>query len=113
MTLKPVLASHFAADIGAMESDEPIFELAGDCEVLFAKQLTKLYDCDEQDGVKLILELSQRFMAWAELLGVFAESQVCLDRKLRHHAEIEDQFLRLLSIVQRNLTYRMESIFQT
>lgn len=85
--------------------EEPIFDLAGECERLFASQVTKLHDCDEQNGAKLLLDLNQRFLAWAAFLGVFAESNVCLDRKLRHHVEIQDQVLLLLDIMRRNLAY--------
>lgn len=97
------------SDHSAKESDEPIFELAEECEALFTKHITKLYDCVEHDGAKLALELYQRFMAWAASLGVFGESHMSLDHKVQNHVDIKDQLLRLLDIMQRNLTYCTKS----
>lgn len=89
----------------AIEDNEPIFELAVECERLYAEQISKLNDDDEPNGATMLSELNQRFAAWAAFLGVFAESKMCLDRRLRHHVEIQDQVLRLLDIMQKNLTY--------
>lgn len=85
--------------------EEPIFELALECEKLYVQQLSMLNRGKDSNGAKILLELSQRFTTWAAYLGVFAESNVCLDRRLQHHVEIQDQVLRLLDIMQRNLTY--------
>lgn len=89
----------------AIEHNEPIFELAVECEKLYAQQISRLNADDEPNGATILSELNQRFAAWAAFLGVFAESNMCLDRRLRHHVEIQDQVLRLLDIMQRNLTY--------
>ncbi|EEH38529.2 hypothetical protein PAAG_08256 [Paracoccidioides lutzii Pb01] len=88
--------------------EEPIFDLTAECEKLFASQISALNDRNEANGAKCLGELNHRFAAWAGFLGVFAESSVCLDRRLRHHAEIQDQVLRLLDIMRRNLTYVFE-----
>lgn len=88
-----------------IEHDEPIFELAVECERLYAEQISRLNDDDEPNGATMLSELNQRFAAWAAFLGVFAESKMCLDRRLRHHVEIQDQVLLLLDIMQRNLAY--------
>ncbi|KAJ5705265.1 hypothetical protein N7536_000954 [Penicillium majusculum] len=92
----------------AIEHNEPIFELAVECEKLYAQQISRLNADDEPNGATILSELNQRFAAWAAFLGVFAESNMCLDRRLRHHVEIQDQVLRLLDIMQRNLTYLFE-----
>lgn len=89
----------------AMEGNEPIFELAVECEKLYAEQISKLNSEDEPNGATILSDLNQRFAAWAAFLGVFAESNMCLDRRLRHQVEIQDQVLRLLDIMHRNLTY--------
>ncbi|KAK2738470.1 hypothetical protein FQN55_000524 [Onygenales sp. PD_40] len=88
--------------------DGPIFELAVECETLYAEQISKLNDDDQPNGAKTLGELNHRFAAWAAFLGVFAESNVCLDRRLRYHVEIQDQVLRLLDVMQRNLAYLFE-----
>lgn len=89
----------------AIKDNEPIFQLAAECERLYAEHISRLHDDDEPNGATMLSELNQRFAAWAAFLGVFAESNLCLDRRLRHHVEIEDQVLRLLDIMHRNLTY--------
>ncbi|KAL4967817.1 uncharacterized protein BDV14DRAFT_197457 [Aspergillus stella-maris] len=86
------------------EQQEPIFELATECENLYASQITKLNDVGDQNASRLLSDVYQRFAAWAAFLGVFAEAKVCLDRRLRRHVEIQDQVLRLLGIMQRNLS---------
>ncbi|KAL2843466.1 hypothetical protein BJX68DRAFT_155985 [Aspergillus pseudodeflectus] len=43
------------------------------------------------------------FRLGQHIWGVFAESNLCLDRRLRRHDEIQDQVLRLLDIMRRNL----------
>ncbi|KAJ5402365.1 uncharacterized protein N7487_008261 [Penicillium crustosum] len=89
----------------AIEDDEPIFQLAVECESLFTEHISRLNDDDEPNGATMLSELNQRFAAWAAFLGVFAESKMSFDHRLRHHAEIQDQVLRLLDVMQRNLTY--------
>ncbi|KAK2799726.1 hypothetical protein FQN50_008374 [Emmonsiellopsis sp. PD_5] len=91
-----------------VEFDAPIFELGVECEKLYAEQISKLNDDDQPNGAKTLGELNHRFAAWAAFLGVFAESNVCLDRRLRYHVEVQDQVLRLLDIMQRNLAYLFE-----
>jgi hypothetical protein len=89
---------------GAVKDQEPIFVLATDCETLFTNRINTLHGNDELDGAKLLSELYQRFAAWASFLGVFAESNICLDRRLRHHTDIQDNVFVLLDIMHTNLT---------
>ncbi|KAJ6099087.1 hypothetical protein N7467_000622 [Penicillium canescens] len=63
----------------AIEDEEPIYELAVECERLLEQQITRLKNEDQPNGAKILSELSQRFAAWTAFLGVFAESNVCLD----------------------------------
>ena len=92
-------------DITPTQNEEPIFELATECEKRFVEQISRLRD-GEPNNAKFIEEYQQRFATWAAFLGVFAEQNVCLDRRLRHHVEIQDLVLRLLDIIERNLDYR-------
>ncbi|TAQ85758.1 hypothetical protein B7494_g5907 [Chlorociboria aeruginascens] len=93
----------------ACEDAEPIFELAVRCERLYTEQIARLNEDSRTNGAAILSELNQRFAAWAASLGVFAESKVCLDRRLRHHVEIQEQVLRLLDIMERNLAFVCEA----
>lgn len=47
----------------------------------------------------------QRFNVWASYLGVFAEYNASLDRRLEHTDEIQNLVLQLLSLLQTNLEF--------
>lgn len=89
----------------SVDNSEPIYSLAVDCERLYTKQISKLKEAERENDTTILSELSQRFDTWAAFLGVFAESKICLDRRLRHHVEIQEQVLRLLDVVERNLVF--------
>lgn len=88
-----------------MGEQEPIFDLAVECEELFATRLSALKN--DVNGEVMVAELNRRFTTWAAFLGVFAKSRLCLDYRLRNHVEIQDQVLRLLDVLQRNLAFCM------
>ncbi|KAL7808627.1 hypothetical protein V8C26DRAFT_423458 [Trichoderma gracile] len=96
-------------DDGCIDSNEPIFELASECEQLFSQHLSRLKEEADPNATKAVGEFQQRFSAWAAFLGVFAVPALCLDRKLQHHAEIQDLVIRLLDVMKRNLTYLFEA----
>ncbi|KAL7946792.1 hypothetical protein V8C42DRAFT_318821 [Trichoderma barbatum] len=96
-------------DEDCIESSEPIFELASECEKLFSEQISRLKDEDDPNGTRVVGEYQQRFSAWAAFLGVFAVPEMCLDRRLQRHVDIQDLVLRLLDIMKRNLTYLFEA----
>lgn len=85
------------------EDDEPIYSLATECEALFEKGAC-LDSLAETGAVLLWEEHKERFTTWAAYLGVFAKRNLCLDRRLEHHPTLQDLVLRLLDILQRNLT---------
>ena len=85
------------------DAEEPIIELATECETLFFDQVSRLKEEGELHGAKVLGEYQQRFAAWASFLGVFAGPKVCLDRRLRRHPDLQDLALRLLEILERNL----------
>ncbi|KAK4083834.1 transcriptional regulator family: GATA type zinc finger [Trichoderma aggressivum f. europaeum] len=95
-------------DEDCIESGEPIYELASECEKLFSEQISRLKDEENLNGAKVVGEYQQQFSAWAAFLGVFAVPEMCLDRRLQRHADIQDLALRLLDIMKRNLTYLFE-----
>ncbi|UKZ53336.1 hypothetical protein TrVGV298_007128 [Trichoderma virens] len=96
-------------DEECIESSEPIFELASECEKLFSEKISRLKDEADLNGTKVVGEYQQRFSAWAAFLGVFAVPEMCLDRRLQRHAEVQDLVLRLLDIMKRNLTHQNAS----
>lgn len=96
-----------------LEEKEPIFELASSCARLFGKQLQRLEDHGATHGAIILAELRERFANWAAFLGVFAELNTCLDRRLRHHGVIQDQVLRLLDIIAQNLAFREPHSFKS
>ncbi|KAM0264971.1 hypothetical protein ACHAQJ_000487 [Trichoderma viride] len=96
-------------DEARIETMEPIFELASECESLFSEKISKLKSRTDLNGAKVVGEYEQRFAAWAAFLGVFAVPEMCLDRRLRRHVEIQDLVLRLLDIIKRNLAHLLET----
>lgn len=93
-------------DEAGIETTEPIFELATECESLFSEHISRLKNEFDLNGAKVVGEYQHRFSAWAAFLGVFAVPDMCLDRRLRNHTEVQDLVLRLLDIMKRNLVYR-------
>ncbi|KAL6890819.1 hypothetical protein GGI43DRAFT_425308 [Trichoderma evansii] len=96
-------------DDTGIETAEPIFELATKCESLFSEHISRLKNESDLNGAKVVGEYQQRFSAWAAFLGVFAVPDMCLDRRLRSHVEVQDLVLRLLDIMKRNLVHLLET----
>ncbi|KAK4172527.1 hypothetical protein QBC36DRAFT_73339 [Triangularia setosa] len=90
--------------------DEPIFELAMDCEKRLTQDIGDLERGGDKVGTALLIELSYQFQTWAAFAGVFAEPRITLDRRLRRHPELQNQMLQLLDIMQLNLIYLFEPI---
>ncbi|ETS03838.1 hypothetical protein M419DRAFT_43937, partial [Trichoderma reesei RUT C-30] len=95
-------------DDGCKDSNEPIFELASECEQLFSQHLSRLKDAGDANATKAVGEFQQRFSAWAAFLGVFAVPESCLDRKLQHHAELPN--FEQASASKAHLRISMESL---
>lgn len=92
-----------ASDMRAIE--EPIYDVAIECETLFENQIARFNQAGDRNGAALLTDLSQQFSVWANSMKVFVDGDLCLDRKLQGHAEIQDQVLRGLDLIQKNLTY--------
>lgn len=109
-SMDPITSTcHPTAESGARDSGGPIFELAEECKMLFTNYIAKLSDSEEHNGAKILLEIYQRFAASATSLGVFEKLHLSLKDTIRHNFDAKDQLLRLLDILQRNLTYCTES----
>ncbi|KAI9652609.1 MAG: hypothetical protein M1821_008356 [Bathelium mastoideum] len=93
----------------ALEHAEPIFELATKCERLYAEQIARLEEGSRINEATILSELNHRFAAWSAFLGVFADPEICLDRRLRHHVDIREQVLRLMHVMERNLAFVIEA----
>ncbi|KAH7393804.1 hypothetical protein DE146DRAFT_107463 [Phaeosphaeria sp. MPI-PUGE-AT-0046c] len=87
----------------AAEDDDTIYELAGDCEELLLQGRDMLGTEDTKTQL-LLDEYLERFTSWTDFLGVFAKRSLSLDRRLQHHAHLQDLVLRLLSILHKNLS---------
>jgi hypothetical protein len=93
---------------GATREDaKPILEFAVKCERLYTVHIARLEEDNRANDAAILSEFSQRFAARAAFVGVFAESRICLDRRLRNHGEIQERILRLLDLMERNLTFGM------
>ncbi|RSL44910.1 hypothetical protein CEP53_011015 [Fusarium sp. AF-6] len=88
-----------------VEMDEPIYDVAVECEKLFEIQIARFNKAGDQNGAALIAELRHQFSTWTSSMRVFADASLNLDRKLQGHAEIQDQVLRGLDLMQANLAY--------
>ena len=93
-------------NLGSRPQEEPIFELASDCDDLIQSCLEFTSRGDDGHIKDLVDSYERRFAAWWEYLGVFAETKANLDRRLRHHTQVRDLVLRLLVILRRNLRFR-------
>lgn len=80
--------------------EEPIFQLAWDCDELIDRCLHQAQDSNVQAALE---QYRRSFDAWSKYLGVFAERKTNLDRRLRQKTGILDIVIRLLLILKQNL----------
>jgi hypothetical protein len=88
----------------AEDAEEPVFLLADECESLFHRARSG-FATSFPDHVFLFEDYKERFSAWAAYMGVFAKPSLCLDRRLRHHPDLQDLVIRYLDIVKINLSF--------
>lgn len=80
-----------------------IFHLARICEDLFTKYTDPKFKVSE---FRTRAELQQqRFDVWASYLGVFANPNASLDKRLECSDEIQNLVVQLLSLMRRNLEF--------
>lgn len=80
------------------EAQDAIYDAALDCRNKFESALKQI-----KSGRRTVQDLQQRFWAWSNNSGVFAEPFVSLDARLQGHSEPRTMALRLLGLIQRNL----------
>jgi hypothetical protein len=103
------MSNPVAGSLGPGTPEEPIFNLASDCDDLIHSCLEVTGHGGDGHINDLVESYERRFAAWWEYLGVFTETAANLDRRLRNHPHVRDLVLRLLVILRRNLRFR-ESI---
>ncbi|KAI1752132.1 hypothetical protein F4782DRAFT_502146 [Xylaria castorea] len=76
------------------------------CGELFQKLLSTLVG---HGGIgthyRTVRDYSQRFELWAGFIGVFANGGASLDNRLRFYPEVRDLVLRMLKLLERNLSH--------
>jgi hypothetical protein len=93
------------AGLGSGTPEEPILELASDCDDMIQGCLESTTRGGDGHIKDLVESYERRFVAWWEYLGVFAERETNLDSRLGHHPHARDLVLRLLVILRRNLMF--------
>jgi len=93
--------------------EHEIFILATDCDRLFHKAISALprgtgskgADSKETSSAyRPLVEYHQRFQLWSGYLGVFAEPETSLDRRLQFDDGVRQTILQLLELVRVNLS---------
>ncbi|PKK49154.1 hypothetical protein CI102_4565 [Trichoderma harzianum] len=95
-----------------------IYSAALDCDLLFDKCLTQIAEprtiglLNESAAAvgRLARDHQARFQAWASYLGVFAEEDVCLDRRLSKSKDVQIMVINLLRTIFLNLRYFLRII---
>ncbi|KAJ4857129.1 hypothetical protein T069G_08026 [Trichoderma breve] len=95
-----------------------IYSAALDCDLLFDKCQTQIAEprtiglLNESAAAvgRLARDHQARFQAWASYLGVFAEEDVCLDRRLSKSKDVQIMVINLLRIIFLNLRYFLRTI---
>lgn len=80
------------------EAKDAIYDAALDCRNKFDSASEEI-----MSGRRTLKDLQQRFWAWSNNSGVFAEPFVSLDARLQGHSEPRMMTLRLLELIQKNL----------
>lgn len=93
-------ASHFPVEAGGS-----ISMTVANCETNFRKCVEAMQS--DEDGIYagILEELQSKFLSWVSYLGVFADSQVCLDRRLERHPQYRDLVLWVLDTLNMNLLH--------
>lgn len=81
-----------------VEAQDAIYDAAFDCRNKFDSASRQM-----KSGRRTLKDLQQRFWAWSNNSGVFAEPFVSLDARLEGHSEPRTMTLRLLGLIQKNL----------
>ncbi|KAF3168233.1 hypothetical protein TWF788_010963 [Orbilia oligospora] len=85
-----------------MANSEPIYNIARKCEKLFNE-----YTPNDPPSVidSLLQDYQQRFLAWTAYMGVFADTSISLDRRLKDQPDICDLIIRLFDILEEALDH--------
>ncbi|KAF3313581.1 hypothetical protein TWF173_005874 [Orbilia oligospora] len=85
-----------------MADSEPIYNIARKCEKLFNGHTPN----DPPSAIdELLQDYKQRFLAWTAYMGVFANTSISLDRRLKDQPDICDLIIRLFDIIEEALDH--------
>lgn len=93
-------ADHFPVEAGGS-----ISMTVANCETNFRKCVEAMQSVEDGIYAGILEELQSKFLSWASYLGVFADSQVCLDRRLERHPQYCDLVLWVLDTLNMNLLH--------
>ncbi|KAF3089211.1 hypothetical protein TWF102_009704 [Orbilia oligospora] len=85
-----------------MADSEPIYNIARKCEKLFNEHTPN----DPPSVIdNLLQDYQQQFLAWTAYMGVFADTSISLDRRLKDQPDISDLIIRLFDILEEALDH--------
>lgn len=88
------------------EDEHRIYLSAQHCEELFQRVLDALAKDDAQrKHYRLLRDFHQRYGLWVRSIGVFADQNVSLDRRLESFPTLRNLVLQLLKLVEKNLSH--------
>ncbi|KAK2738089.1 tol-like protein [Colletotrichum kahawae] len=102
-SITSVRASQIPVDAGG-----PISTAVADCEANFKKSVEATHSNEVYAGA--LEDLESKFLSWASYLGVFADTQVCLDRRLERHPQYRELVLYVLDTLNMNLLRMITAI---
>jgi hypothetical protein len=85
-----------------LAEDAQILRCAERCRALFG-DLKSLFGDDLENQRALVLDLQQRYQAWAHRLDLFNEPQSSLHLRLRKKPDVRTAILKLLDMLECNL----------
>lgn len=96
-----------------LQERSKIYYAALDCDQLFDKCFKQIAEPRTSSllgefGIaisRLTRDHQARFQAWSSYLGVFAEQDVCLDRRLSRSKDVQVMVMDLLRIIAVNLRH--------
>ncbi|KAI0439843.1 hypothetical protein F4803DRAFT_529470 [Xylaria telfairii] len=103
-----ISSANRACQMSGLEANEgqEIFDWAQRCEGLFQKLLSTLVG---HGGIgahyRAVRDYFQRFELWAGFIGVFTDGSISLDHRLKLYPETRDLVLRMLKLLERNLSH--------
>ncbi|KAF2969199.1 hypothetical protein GQX73_g4309 [Xylaria multiplex] len=84
---------------------QDISSQARECKSLFTRYLEP--SASPRAFHEKVQSAERRFLNWAEFLRVFADEEICLDRRLQYQPDVKDLVMSMLQVLRRNLEHNM------